>query len=52
MNHLIMFLDRVNKAKLVPPSYERKTSFNLKNVIVINNRFNLSIMKELTNRSY
>ena len=45
-------MNRGNNAKLVPPSYERKTNFNLENVIVINNRFNLSIMKKLTNRSY
>ena len=54
MNHPIMFLDRGNKTKLVPVSFfyslglfERKANFNLKSVIVINNRFNLSILKKL-----
>ena len=54
MNHPIMFLDRENKTTLVPASffyflelYERKVYFNVKSVVVINNRFNLCFIKKL-----
>ena len=60
MNHPIIFLDRDNKTKLVPASFSfflenscgRKININLKRVIVINNRFNLSIVKELLELLY
>ena len=54
MNHPIMFLDRDNETKLVPASFSYflelmrvKQNFNLKSVIVINDRFNLCIIKKL-----
>ena len=48
MNHSIKFLDRDNKTKLVPASF----SYISELVIVINNLFNLSIIKKLIKLYY
>ena len=48
MNHSIKFLDRDNKTKLVPASF----SYISELVIVINNLFNLSIIKKLIKPYY
>ena len=54
-----MFLDQGNKMKFVPACFsyflellERKINFNLKGVIVINNRFNFPIIKKLIKLFY
>ena len=55
MNYPIMLLDQDNKTKLLPCYFsyffrtliERKINFNFKSVIVLNNHFNISIIKEL-----
>ena len=56
MNQPLMLLYPDNKTKLVPASlssfYEKKTSFNLKSVMIINKRFNLSIIKKLIKLFY
>ena len=56
MNQPLMLLHPDNKTKLVPASlssfYEKKTSFNLKSVMIINKRFNLSIIKKLIKLFY
>ena len=61
MSHPIMFLDQDNKTKLVPASFSyflellfmrEEENFNLKSVMVINNRFNLSIIKKMIKLLY
>ena len=52
MNHPIKFLDQDNKMKLVPASFSHFLELllgkhNLKSVVVINNRFNLSLVIKL-----
>ena len=57
MNHPIMFLDQGNKMKLVPTSFSYflellKRKNNLKSVVVINKRFNLSFIIKLMKLFY
>ena len=54
MNDPIMVFHQDNKTKLKPASfftsynpYKRKVNLNLKSMVVLNNRFNLSIIKSL-----